>query len=322
MVPRFDLVDIVKTLQQKLRLIIIVTIGAALIGAVAFLVRKKQYKAKSTFFVANPLYIDRTNLFRGENSQFIDYFGKEDDIDKVMAIAKSDSLTIRVAQRLDLGNHYKMDITQPKDRMKLLEIFEGNFEIKRTEYTSLEISYTDPDPNLAASVTAEIQKCISEMYAGYYGNLRTYVYNSVREKVKETDSSIAVMTDTLAVLRERYGIYDLISPARKNIISGSIHGSGPGLGRGVEEIQNVEAIKDRMVSDRAEYISVMNEFTASSKPGALPLIQPITNVSVPWKPAGFGLGMTIVICAMVGLFFITLWVLLSTYLRTVLNTAR
>jgi hypothetical protein len=322
MVPRFDLVDIVKTLQQKLRLIIVVTIVAALIGAVAFLVRKKQYKAKATFFVANPLYIDRTNLFRSEYSQFIDYFAKEDDVDKVMAIAKSDSLMMRVAQRLDLAKIYGKDLSQPKDRMKLLEIFDGNYEIKRTEYTSVEITYTDPDAGLATSVTNEIQKCISEMYAGYYGNLRAHVYNSLVTKVKETDSSIALMTDTLAALRERYKVYDLISPARKNIISGNIHSSSAGLGRGIEEIQNVEATKDRMVSDRAEYISVMNEFTAGNKPGDLPLIQSITNASVPWKPVGFGLGMTIVICALVGFFFITLWVLLSTYLRAVLNTER
>src|SRR5215217_5845574 len=99
MVPRFDLVDIVKTLQQKLRLILIVTIAAAVIGAVFFLVRKKQYKAKTAFFVANPLYVDRTNLFRGDYSQFIDYFGKDDDVDKIMAIAKSDSLQRRIIDK-------------------------------------------------------------------------------------------------------------------------------------------------------------------------------------------------------------------------------
>lgn len=322
MVPRFDLVDIVKTLHQKLRLLIIVTIIAALVGAVAFLVRKKQYKAKTAFFVANPLYIDRTNLFRTDYSQFIDYFAKEDDVDKVMAIAKSDSMQRRVIDKLQLGKVYGKDPSNPKDLFKLMEIFEGNFEIKRTEYTSVEVTYTDADAKVAADVANEIVKTISEMYSSYYASLRNHVQHSLQAKISEIDTTINRLTDSLAVLRDRYQVYDLISPSRKNIISGTMRSGGQGFGRGIEEIQNIESVKDQLVTDRAEYITIINEYTTGTKAGDLPLVQTLTNASAPYKAMGFGLLATIAISAIVGLFFCALLVLLLTYFRAILNTER
>jgi capsular polysaccharide biosynthesis protein len=324
MAPRFDLVEIIRTLQQKFRLILTVVIVAALVGAITFFVRKKLYKGKAVFFVANPIYIDRTNLFRADYGNFIDYFAKEDDLDKVMAIAKSDSLQLRVINKLNLGKEYKLNPAKPKELLKLMELFDGNYDIKRTEYTTLEVTYTDEDPELAAAVANELQNSISEMFSGYYSNLRNHVYMALGSKIKEMDTTIARLTDSLVILRDRYQIYDIISPSRRNLITGNVNiRSGvANIGRGVEEIQNLESIKDRHVTDRTEYLTVYNEFATSKKVGELPLVQSLTKASVPFKPTGFGLILTVFICGAVAFFFSVLWVLLTGYFRMVLNTKR
>lgn len=324
MVPRFDLVDIVKTLQQKFRLIVIVVVAAAVVGAITFFVRKKIYKGKAAFFVANPIYIDRANLFRADYGNFIDFFAKEDDLDKVMAIAKSDSLQLRVINKMRLDSVYKLDPAKPKEQLKLMQLFEGNYEIKRTEYTTLEVSYTDEDPVRAAAVANELQNSISEMYSGYYANLRNHMSSVLHTKVRQMDSTIATLTDSLVVMRDRYQIYDIISPSRNNLITSNLGSRNitPGLGRGVEEIQNIESIKDRHVTDRTEYLTILNEFETSQRTGELPLVQSLSKAKVPYKPNDFGFVVTVIICGAVGFFFSVLWILLTTYLRLLLNTKR
>src|SRR5205807_771718 len=96
---------------------------------------------------------------------------------------------------------------------------------------------------------------LEETYQHYYSSMKHDLYTALSEKVKQLDSSINVFTDSLANMRDRSGIYSLISPARQNVMSGEMKGGGKGYGRAMEEIQNIESIKDQLVADRAHYIS-------------------------------------------------------------------
>jgi uncharacterized protein involved in exopolysaccharide biosynthesis len=321
--PRFDLVDIAKALKKRARFILIVTIAAAITGAVFYLVSEKKYQGRAEFFVSNPLYSDRNNVFRTFESQFIDYFGDEDDIDKVLAIAKSEVVRARVIETLDLGKVYKLDTSNVKDMIKLTNRFKKSYDFKRSEYQNVEISYTDTDPQIAANVANGTVRVIEEVYRGYYNNIRQNVYNSLQDKVKQTDSSIASLTDTLARLRDRYHIYDIISPSRQNIVNGSIQSNGAAdFGRGVEEVQNLESMKDQVVKDRASYLSLMNEFSTGTKMGQMPLLSVISPAMPATTPQGLGLPLLIVACALVGFFFSAVWVLFSAYFRTLTSVER
>ncbi len=321
MSPRFDLIDIVQTLQKRFRYILIISVAAAVLGAVVYLVRTKKYKATATFFISNPKYVDRTNLFRGEHSQFIDYFGTEDDVDKVVAIANSDSMARKVILSQNLGPAYGLDVSKPEDMSKVIGMFRGSYEAKRTENTTMDISFTDSDPQRAADIANDATKAISAIYASYFANIRTHIESSIQTKIGETDSAISKMTDTLAAMRERYGIYDILSPSRKNMISGNLHSTGAGFGRAMEDIQTIESTKDQLVINRAEYLTVLNEFN-TSRSGDMPLIQPLNKAYAPYKTKDFGLVGTIAISFLVTLFFSALWVLLVAYFRVVTTTER
>src|SRR5690606_20823244 len=126
--PRFDLVDIAKTLQKRSRYILIITIAATAVGAVLHFLLPKKYEATAELFVANPLYADRGNIFRNRNAEFINYFGNEDDIDKVIAIAKSDLARKIILEKQDLAKVYGFDTSKKDDRMKLASHFKKNFK--------------------------------------------------------------------------------------------------------------------------------------------------------------------------------------------------
>jgi capsular polysaccharide biosynthesis protein len=321
MPPRFDLIDIVQTLQRRFRYILIISLIAAILAAIAYLMRSKKYRATATFFISNPLYVDRTNLFRGEQSQFIDYFGSENDVDKIVAIANSDSLARRVIHAQNLGEAYKLDASKQEELAQLVSIFHSKYEAKRTENSTMDISYTDVDPKRAAAVANEVTNAIAAIYSGYYSNIRSHIEASLQKKIRETDSAIVKMTDTLSALRERFGIYDIISPSRKNMISGSLRSTGAGFGRAMEDIQTIEATKDQLVINRAEYLSVINEFN-TSRSGDMPLVQVLNRAYPPHKSKDFGLMGTIVLSFLVALFFSSLWILLVAYFRVITTTER
>jgi uncharacterized protein involved in exopolysaccharide biosynthesis len=107
--PRFDLVDVVQTLRRRFGFIVIVTIITAALGAASYLLGKKEYKAKASFLMANPVYTDRNNLFQDRQIQFVDYFAGDNDVDRLVTLAESDTVRFLVAERLNLAQAYNIE---------------------------------------------------------------------------------------------------------------------------------------------------------------------------------------------------------------------
>lgn len=321
--PRFDLVDITQTLRNRGKFIITITVIAALLGAVLGLLRKKKYEAQADFIMTNPLYTDRNNLFRANEMRFVDYFGGDDDVDRILVVAESDTVRNMVAQKLNLADAYKLDLSKEDDRDKLKSIFKKNYKIDRTEYKTCQVFFTDTDPHRAAAVVNESMKAMEAVFRGYYVGMRKKTYTAIEAKISDLDSSIASLTDTLATLRNQYGIYDIISPGRMNVITGSIKSNGSGnFGQGVEQIQNIEAIKDQLVTDRARYVSLLNEFSTGNSADGLPLLQPISAAQAPVDQKGPGTVVTIIACMLLGFFFSSLYILATTYYRLLIAVER
>ena len=319
--PRFDLIDVVQTIRRRRSFVISVTIIAALLGAIFYMVKKKKYEAKTEFFVANPLYADRNNIFRTIETKFVDYIGGDDDLDRVTVIGESDTLRMDVIRRLNLAEAYNIDTTKPKELQKLKEIFKNSFDIKRTEYKDVILTYVDTDPQRAAAVANASVKAIEQTYRDYYNNMRHDVCVSLQAKVDEMDSTISSLTDTLAALRNKYNVYDIISPARENLVISNVKTSS-GSGLGIEEIQNIEATKDQLVADRAKYISLLNEFSFGTKKGEMQLVQVTTKAEPPVKPKGPGLVLTVIGCLLIGFFFSVCYVLITSYYRLLISVER
>ncbi len=318
--PRFDLIDIIRSLQRKRKIILIVAALCGITAAIFYLVSKKYYEAKVEFFVSNPLYSDRNNLFRNQESRFVDYFTNEDDMDRVLAIANSGKVISLVREKQNLAAAYKLDMSKPEDRAAFDETFRKHYEVKRADFQNMELSFSNPDPQLAANVANEAVKATEEVYREYFNSIKRNIYNSIQAKAIETDSAIASLTDTLSKLRDRYQIYDIISPSRQGMMNGAMKSNGATtFGRGVEEIQNVESIKDQLVKDRAEYTSLLNEFSTGVRAGEMSLVNVITKAEPPVNPKGLGFLLTTIAGILLGLFFASVCVLLSAYYH-LLNT--
>ena len=250
--PHFDLVDITRAIRQQRKFVIVITIVALILGCVFFAVRKKKYKAEARFLVTNPLYADRSTLFRNIETRYVDYFGGDDDVDKIAALAQSDTVRDRIIRNCQFQEVYKMDINDSAGHAALMQIFDKNFNIKRTEYKDMHVTYIAYDAKTAANVANMSVKVLEETYRHYYTSMKQTIYTSIQTKLKQMDSAIATYTDSLAAIRDKYKIYSIISPARQNVMSGDMKGGGAGYGKAMEEVQNIEAVKDQMVADKAK----------------------------------------------------------------------
>ncbi len=314
---RFDLVDIFRIIEKRKRFIIIVTLVSMVLGLLFHFVSRKKYEAKAAFFVTNPIYSDRSSIFAGADSRYTDYFGDEDDIDRVIALAESDTIISTVIRNSGYDQAHKRDMNNPLERNELKLLYGKRLNIKRTEYKLLELYFTDKDPLLAANVANEAVKQIELGYRGFYNARKSSVYNSISNKLSDIDSSINALTDTLTRLRNESGIYDIISPNRQNLVTSSIKGNSKDHGRYIEVIQNFEATKDLLVTDRAKYISLLNQYSTGVQPDEIMLLHSITTAKPPVDPAGPGLPIILAACFFVGLFFSVIYVLLTTYYREV-----
>lgn len=291
--PRFDLVDIAKVLQKRSRFILLITLATTIVGAVLHFALPKKYEATTELFVANPLYTDRSNIFRNRNAEFINYFGNEDDIDKVIAMAESDLARKTILDKQDLAKVYGLDTSKKEDRMKLAGIFKKGFKVTRTEYQGMRMSYTDKDPVIAANVANEAVAVTEAMYKDFYNQLKKNVVQSLNKKITETDSAINALSGTLAT-----------APA------GSV------------QAQTITATKDQLIIDRSKDVSLLNEFNTGLGNGEMSLLRVISTASPATEPKGLGLTYTLIACALIGAFFSAVWVLISSYYKMLTSVER
>ncbi len=262
---RFDLVDTLRILYQRRKFLLIISIAAGIISAGASLLLKNEFRSRAVFFPANALMNERINMFTKDNLQYIEYFGDEHDVDRVYAIGNSVPLKMYLFEKFKLGQHYKLDSTDKKYMEKLFKTFGGYYQLKKTDLDNIELTVVDQEPQMAADVANAAMMKIEEIYKGFMDDTRRHIMLALQNKMHVKDSSIASLTDSLVSLRDHYGIYDLISPGRKNLIAGAIRPNGKAdFARGLETIQIVEEMKDRMVSDKAEYQSLYDQFRTTT----------------------------------------------------------
>jgi uncharacterized protein involved in exopolysaccharide biosynthesis len=311
----FNLVEVKESIRQHLGAIITFSIASALIGTIVYLVTPKKYEAKTDFLIRNPLYSDRNYIYNYD-TKFLDYFGNEEDANRVIMFAGSDLVQKQVIRNMNLAKVYKLDTTKPKQLLQLERKFDKNLSILRNENKDLLLTYTDTKAERAADVANECVRILEQTYEDFYGDMRKGMYQSIMNKIVEEDSIIISLTDTLAKLREKYGIYDIISPSRHNLMNGNMkENSHKNYGLGIELVQNIESLKDEIVADRAVKTTLANQYSSSysSKQNniKLPILKVITYAKPPVTPKGLGGMVTLIVCGLLGFLFSTIFILIS-----------
>ena len=307
----YNLLNIIRIIKKEKKKILFITISAGIIGALLHLVMPKKYEAATVFILKNPLYADRNNLYNNE-TKFLDYVANDEDISRFITMASDSGVQQKIISDMHLAAIYGYDTTGPEGRYKLKKAFQNRLKIYVNEYKNVVLNYTDSDPVRAAVIANLCTELLEHSLRGFYNGMRKNMQSSIQKRVVEEDSAIAVLTDTLTQLREQYGIYDIISPSRNNLMLSEMKENGhAGYARGIEQVQNIESIKDELVSDRAKHISLANQYATGTEIYEMQLTHIIEKAIPPYKPKGAGIVLTTIISAFLGWCFSLIYIMAS-----------
>ncbi len=316
---QYDLFAMIRLVGGKWRTILKFILIAVISGLLIYLVMPRKYEAEVIFILKNPIYADRNNLYNYE-AKFLDYVANDDDVDRLITMASSDSLQDNIISTLHLAAAYDYDSTDPEQVHKLKKYFKNHLKIFRNEYKNVVLTYTDKDPVRAAATANLCVVLLEKNLRGFYNGMRRNMYLSILNKIHEEDSAVVVLTDTLVKLRNQYGIYDIISPSRYNTILGAMKENGhAGFANGVEQVQNIESVKDELVGDRAKHISLANQYSTGTEVNEMHLTHIIQAATPPFPQTRLEIAITVSVSACLGLLYGIVHVLMADYFRRTIS---
>lgn len=279
---QFDLFDIIRIGLKWKKKIIIFSITVAILTAVYFLFQKNYYKAYGSFYPASAIISGRVNLFRETPQEWVDFFGGENEMDRAYIVGNSSQVISYLIGKFKIREHYKIDSNSKDAMKKTYKRFTKNFSITRTGFKHIEVNFSDEDQGLCHEVVNEAMNRIENQLRVMYISINGQLALALDTRKDSIDKQLSIYTDSLVNLRVKYNIYELIAPGRKNLVSFNAKGSGENYAKGIEEIQNVEEMKDRLAMDKAKYASLSNEFKTATF-GGFPMIH-VTQWAAPGSP--------------------------------------
>lgn len=303
---QFDLFDIIRIgLKWKMK-ILIFSLVVAVLTALFFLTQKNYYNGYGSFFTGSAVMSGRVNLFRESPQEWVDYFGGENEVDRAYVVGNSAQVISYLIEKFRIRDHYGIDSTDKEAMKKTYKRFTKNFTINRSGFKHIEINFTDEDQNLCHQVVNEAMNRIETQLRLMYISINRQLALSLDIRRDSLEHELLLYTDSLVHLRVMYNIYDLVAPGRKAQNNFTPKGSGEQYARGIELIQNVEEMKDRIVTDKAKYLSLANEFKTATFDG-FPMIH-VTQWASPGSPKA-GPFRTIGTLAAFAIAFVFAWVL-------------
>jgi hypothetical protein len=257
---KFDLFDLIRVGLKWKKYIIGFSFFIAISVAVFFLFKKNYYKAYGSFYPASAVTGARVNLFKEENPEWIDIFGEENEVDHAYVVGMSENCVGYLIRKFKIVQHYGIDSTDPNAPLKTYKRFLKNFSFTRSGFKHIEVCFIDEDQDMAGKLVNEAMLRTESLLRDIYANSSKQVALAIDTRSDSIKKELEIYTDSLTKMRVHYGIYDIVSPGRKSLMLGSAKGSGALYAEGIERIQNVEEVKDRMVMDVGKYKTLSNQF--------------------------------------------------------------
>ena len=195
---------IVKWKKPILQVTFVAILGTALI---AFLFLKDYYKSTTIFYVASPDLFKPEQVF-GTSNKDMDYYGTENDVDRVLTIAEAGEMYEFLIKKFDLYKHYDLDSTAEIAPFKVQEQLEKLFSVKKTKRNAIELSVEDLDKKFAAEMVNAARGKVDEIAQRLIRETQLKLIQAYETSFIEKEKALLGMGETLSGLRQNYGVID------------------------------------------------------------------------------------------------------------------
>lgn len=203
----YNLLDVLSTIFKWKKAILLTCVATAVLSAIISLLLPVYYKATTIFYAASPDLAVPEAIF-GNSTTTPDYYGTENDMNRIMSIAKSNELATFMIDSFKLYQHYDIDTTSPKAAYYVRLNFAKHFEVLKTKYDAIELSIEDRDRELAARMANTAREFINHLGQALIKDGQAKLLQTFEANIRAKEESLRMVNDSLQQLRERYGVYN------------------------------------------------------------------------------------------------------------------
>ena len=130
-------------------------------------------------------------------------------MDRILTIANSNELLEYLIDSFNLYEHYDINPDLPKASFRIKKRLSGQYEPMRTKYDAIEISIEDTDPVFAARMANAARDKIDNLASALSKENLGQVLELLRSNIEEREKEVAMLGDSLSIIRKKFGIYDV-----------------------------------------------------------------------------------------------------------------
>ena len=214
--PSFSLVGLGPIINRWKSFVAGAVALAAVVSVVVSLLLPNVYRSTAVFIPTNPQTADPDRLLQ-ENAQRgqLELGGRAEDLDRAITIGESQLVAELIIGKFDLYKHYKAG-TPGDDAVdnSVLSEFTGNLSIVHNERDAIELTFSDTNKKLAATIANTMVHVIDSVNQQLTLENRRTVLQLYRKRYEYLSTSFENSRRELVGARHRYGIFGLEQQGR------------------------------------------------------------------------------------------------------------
>lgn len=205
-----SLLGVLSTLFRWKKQIVTVCLAAGIGTAGISLLLPNYYKASTTFLAVSPDQA-KPELIFGEGAFEPDFYGNQDDIDRLLTIAESNELVDFLVDTFNLYKHYGINPDGKRAPYNVRRAFFALYEITKTKRDALELTVEDKDPAMAARIASAAQEKIDEIAQRLIKANQLRTIQTFERDIAGKMEQLTSINDTMVRLRDYYGVFNPVS---------------------------------------------------------------------------------------------------------------
>ena len=203
----YSLISVVKTLHKWRKQIVYATAGIAVLSVIISLVVPVYYESSTTFYAASEDLFKPKKVF-GYGDSEVEYYGTTADIQRILTVASSYEVSDFLIDTFGLFEHYDVDPSRAKAKFIVREKFMSHYNVIRTKYDAIVLSFEDKDPEMAAVVANSARDKINAIIVKTIKGSQTKVIDSYERTIDNKVAVLQRIQDSLQQVQLEYGIFD------------------------------------------------------------------------------------------------------------------
>ena len=194
----FTFLDTIRLVIKNKKLFILTGCSVFVISIVVSLLLPVYYKSTCILYPFNPEAYDPRNVEKAATP-----YGSSFDGDRIMALAESREIQHYIIDKYNLVDRYKIDKTDVMADIKVREKFVGNLKVIENEYSAIEISFLDQNPDTAAIIVNDMIAKIDDMNKKPLVEISQKIFESYEKVIAEKYNGIDSIQKVMANLNTK-----------------------------------------------------------------------------------------------------------------------